>query len=121
MSAGARARNRRKQRNDLRLPVILFFVIVGSLVGGRWMREMRVNHEIHRLSAEAHKSDLQITELRRDIKDLQGRFSALITRDAALQMLSERGVTMQKIQSSSVITLDVSNVGMNVSPGGSAN
>lgn len=106
-------RNRKRYRNDVRVPLILFLFLVGGLVGGRWMREMRVNHEIQRLSVEERKLSHEINELNRDITDLQGRFSGLITRDAVKESLGRQGISMTPIRGANIIVLDGSTVGLN--------
>jgi len=105
--------NRKRYRNDIRLPLILFLFVVGGLVGGRWMKEMRINHEIQRLSMAERKLTHDIGELNRDITDLNGRFSSLTTRDAVKQSLAERGITMTPIKGANVVVLDGSTLGLN--------
>ena len=77
-----RLRNRNRYRNSVRLPVILFFVIVGGLVGTRWVKEVRARHVALHLSTEVRELDHSLTTLRRDIQDLRSRYSALTTEDA---------------------------------------
>ncbi len=113
--------NRRRERNSFRLPLILLIVIAGGLVGTRWMKEMRINHELHRLATEQRQVEYQISELKRDIKDLEGRFSAMVTRDAVQKTLAERGIVMRKIQPDSVIALEAVKVGMNTPKMGGPN
>lgn len=108
-------KNRRRYRNDVRLPLILFLFLVGGLVGGRWMKEMRINHEIQRLAVEEHKLNHEIHELNRDITDLKGRFSGLITRDAVKAALGSKGISMTPIRGANIIVLDGATVGLNTS------
>ncbi len=106
--------NRKRYRNDIRLPLILFVFLVGGLVGGRWTKEMRLNHEIQRLAVEERRLSHDISELQRDITDLNGRFSSLTTRDAVKQSLAERGITMTPIKGANVIVVDGSTMGLNM-------
>lgn len=108
--------NRRRYRNDVRLPLILFLFVVGGLVGGRWMREMRINHELQRLAVEERRLTHEIGELNRDITDLNGRFSSLTTRDAVKQSLAERGITMSPIKGANVVVLDGSTLSLKTNP-----
>lgn len=101
-----RTRNRHRYRNSVRLPVILFFVIVGALVGTRWVKEVRAQHLVLSLGSQVRDLDHSITTLRRDIKDLNSRYSALITEDALKQRLKERGITMPDIATNTIISLD---------------
>jgi len=105
--------NRRRYRNDIRLPLILFIFVVGGLVSGRWTKEMKINHEIQRLAVEERRLTHEIGELNRDITDLNGRFSSLTTRDAVKQALAERGITMTPIKGANVVVLDGSTMGLN--------
>jgi hypothetical protein len=105
--------NRRRYRNDVRLPLILFLFVVGGLVSGRWMLEMRVHHESQRLAVEERNLQHQISELNRDITDLGGRLSSLTTRDAVKQALTERGISMTPIKGANIIILDGSSLGLN--------
>ena len=97
---------RNRYRNSIRLPVILFFVIVGSLVGARWFNEVRARHDSLRLSTEVRELDHAVTTLRRDIKDLTSRYSALITEDQIKARLQEKHIEMQDIATESIISLE---------------
>ena len=101
-----RPRNRNRYRNSVRLPVILFFVIVGALVGTRWVKEVRAQHTTLRLSSEVRDLDHSITTLRRDIKDLNSRYSALITEDVLKDRLKQRHISMPDIATNTIISLE---------------
>ena len=101
-----RPRNRNRYRNSVRLPVILFFVIVGGLVGTRWVKEIRAQHVTLRLSTDVRDLDHKITTLRRDIKDLNSRYSALITEDVLKARLKEKHVNMHDIATNTIISLE---------------
>lgn len=101
-----RPRNRNRYRNSVRLPVILFFVIVGGLVGTRWVKEIRAQHEALRLSTVVRDLDHSITTLRRDIKDLNSRYSALITEDALKSRLKTSKLEMHDIATNTIISLE---------------
>ena len=101
-----RPRNRNRYRNSVRLPVILFFVIVGALVGTRWVKEIGARHAALRLSSEVRDLDHSITTLRRDIKDLTSRYSALTTEDALKEQLAKRHIAMPDIATNTIISLE---------------
>ncbi len=100
-----RNRNRNRYRNSIRLPAILFIMIVGGLVGARWIKEIRARHETMRLSTEVRALDHDVTTLRRDIKDLTSRYSALITEDTLKTRLRERHIEMHDIATETIISL----------------
>ncbi len=98
-------RNRKQYHNTVRLPIILFLIVVGGLVGTRWMNEVRTQHLAQRLSSEARKLEHEALELRGHIKDLQGRASELLTRDAVNAALQAAGKPMQRIAKDGAITI----------------
>ena len=97
--------NRLRYRNRIRLPVVLFLVIVGGLVGTRWIKEVRAHHLQNRLSTELRTLNHDITELDRTIADLKGRQQSLLTEDALNAALTKRGVKMEKFDQSTVIEI----------------
>ena len=101
-----RPRNRHRYRNSVRLPVILFFVIVGGLVGTRWVKEIRAQHATMALSTQVRDLDRDIVTLRRDIKDLNSRYSALITEDVLMARLRDRKLDMHNIETNTIISLE---------------
>lgn len=114
-----RLRNRNRYRNSVRLPVILFFVIVGGLVGTRWVKEVRARHVALHLSTEVRELDHSLTTLRRDIQDLRSRYSALTTEDALTERLKARNLRMSDIAANGIISLDAvppANLAANLSP-----
>ena len=101
-----RNRIRNRYRNSIRLPVILFFMISGGLVGARWIKEIRARHESLRLSTEVRELDHEVTTLRRDIKDLTSRYSALITEDMLKARLKDKRIEMRDIATNTIISLE---------------
>jgi uncharacterized protein YlxW (UPF0749 family) len=99
-------RIRNRYRNSIRLPVILFFMIAGGLVGTRWIKEVRARHDTMRLSTEVRELDHAVTTLRRDIKDLTSRYSALITEDQLKARLVEKHLVMHDIATNTIISLE---------------
>lgn len=99
-------RNRSRYRNSIRLPVILFFMVVGGLVGTRWIKEVRARHESLRLSTEVRELDHSVSGLRRDIKDLTSRYSALITEDALKAWMKNKHIEMHDIATNTIISLE---------------
>lgn len=97
--------NRLRYRNSMRLPVVLFIVIVGGLVGTRWIKEVRAHHQENRLSMELRDLNHEITLLDRAIGDLNGRRQSLMTEDALNTALSKRGVKMNKFESGTVLEI----------------
>ena len=114
-----RPRNRNRYRNSVRLPVILFFVIVGGLVGTRWVKEIRAQHVALRLSTDVRELEHSITTLRRDIKDLNSRYSALVTEDVLKARLKDRKLDMHDIATNTIISLETdvpTNLAANLDP-----
>lgn len=106
-----RTSNRLRYRNRVRLPVVLFLVIVGGLVGTRWIKEVRAHHVQNRLSTELRALNLEITELERNIADLKGRQQSLLTEDALNAALARRGVKMDKFEAGTVIEISATPTG----------
>ncbi len=100
-----RTGNRLRYRNSIRLPGVLFLVIVGGLVGTRWIKEVRAHHLENRLSSELRELNHEITLLDRTIGDLNGRRQSLVTEDALNAALEKRGVKMQKFDAAKVIEI----------------
>ncbi len=98
---------RNRYRNSIRLPVILFVMIVGGLVGTRWIKEVRARHEVLRLSTEVRELDHSVTSLRRDIKDLTSRYSALTTDDQLKARLTKRHIEMRDIALGTIVSVGV--------------
>jgi hypothetical protein len=97
--------NERKGANRMRLPLILGLVIVGALLGGRWMQEMRLNHDMYRLASQEQALLADIEELKNDKRDLDVRLKGLVTRDVVLEALGKQGITMGQIDPSQEITI----------------
>lgn len=106
-----RTSNRLRYRNRIRLPVVLFLVIVGGLVGTRWIKEVRAHHLQNRLSTELRNLNHEISELERNIADLRGRQQSLLTEDALNAALVKRGVKMEKFDPATVIEISASGTG----------
>lgn len=100
-----RTSNRLRYRNRIRLPVVLFLVIVGGLVGTRWIKEVRAHHLQNRLSTELRNLNHEVAELDRSIADLRGRQQSLLTEDALNEALAKRGLKMEKFDPASVIEI----------------
>ena len=100
-----RTTNRLRYHNRIRLPVVLFIVIVGGLVGTRWINEVRAHHLENRLSTELRGLNHDITMLDRAIGDLKGRQQSLLTEDALNAALVKRGVKMEKFDPTTVIEI----------------
>lgn len=96
-------RNRLCYRNHIRLPVILFILIVGGLVGTRWIKEVRVHHQENRLSSQLRTVNHQIATLTSHISDLKGRRQALLTEDALRHSMAEHHIQMSGFDPSTVI------------------
>ena len=96
-------RNRLRYRNNIRLPVILFILIVGSLVGLRWIKEVRSHHLENRLSSQLRTLNHEITILTSHISDLKGRRQALLTEDALTRAMAEQKLRMSDFDPATVI------------------
>ncbi|MBL9142735.1 MAG: hypothetical protein JNM99_03540 [Verrucomicrobiaceae bacterium] len=96
-------RNRLRYRNNIRLPIILFILIVGSLVGLRWIKEVRAHHLENRLSSQLRNINHEIATLSSHISDLKGRRQALLTEDALLKAMADRKLKMDPIDLSTVM------------------
>jgi hypothetical protein len=98
-----KARNRLRYRNNIRLPAILFIVIVGSLVGLRWIKEVRAHHLENRLSTQLRTMNREIATLSSHISDLKGRRQELLTEDALNRAIAERGLKVEPFDPVTVI------------------
>ena len=98
-------RNRKHYNNTVRLPIILTILAVGSLVGTRWMNEVRTQHLAQRLASESRDIEHDIVELRGHIKDLRGRASEMLTRDAVNVVFKAEGKPMQEIKAGGAISI----------------
>ena len=103
-----RRRSPKQYNNDVRLPIILFIIIVGGLVGTRWMYEVQVQHLAQRLDRESRQLERDNVELQGHLKDLEGRAFALLARDAVNTTLATKGITMQEIKKGEAILLRAS-------------
>ncbi len=101
------SRNRNRYRNSIRLPVILFLVITGGLVGARWIREVKAHNLQNRLSVELRQLNHDCLSLRRDISDLEGRETALLTEDSLSKQLSKLGIKLDQHHATPVLEIDV--------------
>ena len=112
--------NKKKDSDNMRLPLILLLVIVGGLVSARMMREMRANHAAHQLTVEERNLTQELQQLNRDITDLEGRFRGLINRGVMNKNLATLGVKMDDISDHQVIEVRVADSGLGNQPEGSA-
>jgi hypothetical protein len=92
---------------SFRLPLILFVCICGTLVGLRWIKEMKLSHQERKLELEVRTLNASIHELNRDIMDLNGRYADLITRDAMRKGLADARVSLQEEPTRAVISVKV--------------
>lgn len=104
-------RNRLRYRNNIRLPIILFILIVGSLVGLRWIKEVRAHHLENRLSSQLRNINHEIATLSSHISDLKGRRQALLTEDALLKAMADRKLQMSPIDLSTVMHIGTAATG----------
>lgn len=103
-----RIRNRHRYRNSVRMPVILFFVIVGGLVGKRWIKEIEMHYLTHRLNTELRQVQHDIAEMESDINSLTGRQSELLTEDALEASVKANGIVMEPFDSNTIISVETS-------------
>lgn len=101
-----RVRNRHRYRNSIRLPVILFFVIVGGLVGTRWILEIKMHYLTHRLNTELRQVHHDIAEMESDINSLSGRQSELLTQDALEASMKAKGIVMTSFDPATIIPVE---------------
>jgi hypothetical protein len=102
-----RRRSAKYYHNGVRLPIILFLVIVGGLIGTRWMNEVRVQHLAQRLDRESRQLERDAVEIRGHIKDLEGQAYALLNRDSVNATLATKGVSMKEIPKGGALTFRV--------------
>ena len=100
-----RVRNRHRYRNSVRLPVILFFVIVGGLVGTRWIKEIKMHYLTHRLNTELRQVQHDIAEMESDINSLGGRHSELLTEDALEASVKAKGIVMEPFDPNTIVPI----------------
>lgn len=100
-------RNRNRYHNSVRIPVILFFLVTGGLIGARWIKEVRANNLQNRLQVELRQLTHDCVSLKRDIGDLEGRATALLTEDSLNKQLNELGITLEPDRAMPVIEIDL--------------
>lgn len=100
-----KTRNRHRYRNRVRLPVILFFVIVGGLVGTRWVKEIQMHYLAHRLNTELRQVQHDIAEMESDINSLTGRRTELETQDVLEAGIARHGIEMKEFDPQTIITI----------------
>ena len=106
MSARGGGNIRRNLGPSFRLPLILFVCICGTLVGLRWLKEMKSSHEARKLEVQRRDLAAKVHELERDILDLNGRYADLYTRDAMRGSLAEVTVQLHEERTQPVIKVD---------------
>ena len=100
-------RNRSRYRNNIGLPVILFFVLGAGLVGARWVKEVRAHNLQNRLSVELRQLNHDCVQLRRDISDLEGRETSLLTEDSLHKELAKLGITLDEQRTIPVMEIEI--------------
>jgi hypothetical protein len=103
-----KTRARQLYRNRIGLPLMLLIALPGLLVCARWIQEMRVLGANYRLSTQLRELKHAAVMLDRDINDLRGRESALVSEDALKRGMAEHGLQMSGVQQQAVIHLDAS-------------
>jgi outer membrane murein-binding lipoprotein Lpp len=97
------SKNRHRYRNQVRLPVILFLLIAGGLIGARWIREVSVQAEQNKLSTRLRDLNHRAAILDQDINDLRGRETALVAEDVLIRRMAEGDMHMNRVDQSQVI------------------
>jgi hypothetical protein len=100
-------RNTNRYRQSVRMPVILLLVITGGLVGARWIKEVRAHNLQNRLCVQLRQLDHDCVQLKRDIGDLEGRATALLTEDSLNKQLSKLGITLDPNHATPIMEISI--------------
>jgi hypothetical protein len=97
--------NVKQVRNSPRVPLVLMFLIGGSFVGMKWVKQVAATHEHQRLEVLERSLIAEIDQLKLDILDQRGRMKELTVRSRIALELPKHGIEMVDAVKASVITV----------------
>ena len=110
------SRNRNRYRHSVQLSVILSLVVTGGLIGARWIKEVRAHNLQNRLCVRLRQLNHDCVQLKRDISDLEGRETAMLTEDSLTKQLNNLGIRFDSQRATPVMEIDVNPADMVLLP-----
>lgn len=101
------SRNRNRYRLRLHLRMIVALVITGGLIGARWIKEVRAHNLQNRLCVQLRQLNHECVQLKRDISDLEGRETAMLTEDSLTKQLCKNGIKFEDQRATPIMEIDL--------------